>query len=1171
MSKRKQNAPSENVEELKILLEQKNRELEIEAALEHIRAKMMSMKKSSELSGVIRLLFEEAILLGFGAKACDLVILDSKTGSSEFWISGELNSEAIHFTVPELKLKHYQEALLAWKKRRKLRAAELKGSSCQAYMKKLVEAIPKTKSSGKALKIISELRSIHHTEAYMKYGFFRVAGNRFLSKDEEGILRRFANVFEQTYTRFLDLQKAEAQAREAQIEAALERVRAVAMGMNHPDEMIDVCRIISEQLKQLNTENIRNVQTAIINDKKGTYLNYEYFTQYDTSSILEIQSDLHPRVLEFVKSIKKSKDAFFTTTFAGKDLEEWIEYRIKTDQIPDPLLAKATSVHYYFYSIGPGALGLSTYVSLVPEQLEVFKKFHNVFSLAYKRFLDIQKAEGQAREAQIEAALERVRSRSMGMHKSEELKDVVKVIFDQLARLNINAEHAGIVVDYEPKKDWHFWIAETQDIPAKVTVPYLDLVWDRQFTAAKKKGKDFFTTQLDFDEKNNFYKVLLPHIEGLTKKARDYYFNCPGLAISTVIRNDIGLYIENFSGTPYTMQENDILTRFAKVFQQTYTRFLDLQKAEAQAREAQIEAALERFRSRMLGMQKSSELEETTTVMYKQLNSLGIVPEGSMVYIVIADRKTDTAVQWIVSDNTLFIPPEGELRTPMNEHPQLIKTYEAWKRQEPMLIRDLSGEELNDLKNYFISLPSFRKVKTDFDEWPDRLVWSEASFSNGTLGLIYETQLPEATIDILIRFSRVFDLTYTRFLDIQKAETQAREAQIEAALERVRARSMAMHKSEELQEVMNTVFDQLNELKIDTDVATINISKEGTKEIECWLQTTERTYSSRIVFPYFNKSILSRELSEATVDNRDIVSRNYSLNEKNEWFNLMFSDSEMKGIPDSRKQFILDAESFTFSLAMVKYSGMSMNRYSDKPITKTEHDILKRFANVFEQAYIRFLDLQQAEAQAREAQIEAALEKVRSQSLAMHQSTELQQVVNTVFEQMNDLKIGMDHTAIVTLIEGSKDYDVWVGSALSNFNEFSRIPFNEKTQVQRDYNKAIDSRPCLFNRTYTGKIKKQYSQYLFSDTGFKTNTPKKELKLMAEGNTLTTSIAMQKNTGIQIVSYQGNLFSEDDNEILIRFAKVFEQAYIRFTDLQKAEAQAREAQIEAALEKAEAE
>ena len=57
-------------------------------------------------------------------------------------------------------------------------------------------------------------------------------------------------------------------------------------------------------------------------------------------------------------------------------------------------------------------------------------------------------------------------------------------------------------------------------------------------------------------------------------------------------------------------------------------------------------------------------------------------------------------------------------------------------------------------------------------------------------------------IHILKRFAKVFDQAYTRFLDLQKAEAQAREAKIEAALERVRSRSLAMHKSSDLLEVI---------------------------------------------------------------------------------------------------------------------------------------------------------------------------------------------------------------------------------------------------------------------------------------------------------------------------------------------------------------------------------
>ena len=60
-----------------------------------------------------------------------------------------------------------------------------------------------------------------------------------------------------------------------------------------------------------------------------------------------------------------------------------------------------------------------------------------------------------------------------------------------------------------------------------------------------------------------------------------------------------------------------------KVFEQTYTRFLDLQKAEAQAREAQIQLALERVRARTMAMQKSDELAEAATLLFTTIENLG--------------------------------------------------------------------------------------------------------------------------------------------------------------------------------------------------------------------------------------------------------------------------------------------------------------------------------------------------------------------------------------------------------------------------------------------------------------------------------------------------------------------------------------------------------------------
>src|SRR6185436_4391039 len=135
---------------------------------------------------------------------------------------------------------------------------------------------------------------------------------------------------------------------------------------------------------------------------------------------------------------------------------------------------------------------------------------------------------------------------------------------------------------------------------------------------------DFFATKLTFEDKNRFYQKLFEFVPGLPEEAKKFYFSCPGLAASTVLLENIGLYIENFSGIPYTDEENDTLMRFGKVFQQTYTRFLDLQKAEAQTRESQIEASLERVRSKAMAMQKSEDLANAVAIVFEELDKLNL-------------------------------------------------------------------------------------------------------------------------------------------------------------------------------------------------------------------------------------------------------------------------------------------------------------------------------------------------------------------------------------------------------------------------------------------------------------------------------------------------------------------------------------------------------------------
>jgi len=98
---------------------------------------------------------------------------------------------------------------------------------------------------------------------------------------------------------------------------------------------------------------------------------------------------------------------------------------------------------------------------------------------------------------------------------------------------------------------------------------------------------------------------------------------------------------------------------------------------------------------------------------------------------------------------------------------------------------------------------------------------------------ITKKQVPDAHI-VFIRFAKVFEQTYTRFLDLKKVESQTKEAQIEASLERVRSSAMAMHKSDDLTKAVDVVFSELKKLEFKTIRCGIGIFNDQSKSVNVW-------------------------------------------------------------------------------------------------------------------------------------------------------------------------------------------------------------------------------------------------------------------------------------------------------------------------------------------------
>jgi hypothetical protein len=427
----------------------------------------------------------------------------------------------------------------------------------------------------------------------------------------EKIKKTTSILLEETIEELEQKRKAvEAQNRELEIEKSLEKVRTVAMAMRKPDDMLEVCKTISLQLEFLGVAEIRNVQTAIFYQERGSYTNYEYYSKHYKTFITETtytNNELHQ---EFAEKMIKGKGEFFITHIIGEEVIDWIAYQKTTNVFIDNYLETASSLNYYWFSLGPVALGISTYQPLTEDEINLFKRFLKVFELSYQRYLDIEKAEAQAREAQIEAALERVRSKSMAMYTSADLSVVVFEMFVELIKLDAQLDRCIIMI-VDPKT--------------------LDINW-------YLSGKEGLLSNNGFLVNNNAHPSHQAYLEGWRKKRKkwDYYlagdekkkwdsfgFTQTGLAHLpdfikldmsaleaihlTISSDDFGCLIAS-SLSPLSDAHADIVERFTKVFNQTYTRFLDLQKAETQKKIIQAE-----------NERKSMELEEARKLQLAML------------------------------------------------------------------------------------------------------------------------------------------------------------------------------------------------------------------------------------------------------------------------------------------------------------------------------------------------------------------------------------------------------------------------------------------------------------------------------------------------------------------------------------------------------------------------
>ena len=1039
-----------------------------------------------------------------------------------------------------------------WKNKTDSYSYELKDDDLKAYF----NAINNSPGYSGKYDISSLPSRIYHYEFYFNEGALFAFSLTPFPTESSLIFKRFAGVFGQTYRRYLDLQKAEAQAREAHIEVSLERVRARAMAMHKTDELLDAAELVYKELSTLGFASF-NISYAFVDkeEKYGSYYSINpvdgkippfpfLFPHTETAVMRSLLSSWKTRepfhVIELDEEATVNHQTYIGEHIYRLIIKNKIDIPFSVESFLE--ISPKTAVIYSF-NFTQGYLFIIGEERLSTAQEQIALRFTKVFELTYRRFLDLTQAEAQAREAKIEAALEKVRSNAMAMHNSADLAATIKVFYQQLGLLNLMPRRCGVgLID----KETHI---------ADLTGMVITEKGETREIAGQLKLSEH-PVLINIYENWLAQKEYHPVLRG--NEIRDYYHRI-GAQISVQSYPDDAVQFGNFfffpEGTVYawaekvfTEDELKIYRRFTAVLSLTYKRYKDLTLAEAQAKEARIEAALERVRSKAMAMHRSHDLAETIGVFYRELSAMSITPRRCGVGLL--DKATR-----IAELSTMNTTPEGESieiigKLKMEGHPVLEGVFDGWLKQKEYhpVLRGI------EIKEYYQLL----RPQIGFPDYPDDAV-QYGYFFYFTEGGVYawtEKEMSEDELQIYRRFTSVLSLTYKRYRDLMQAEANAREARIEAALEKVRSRSLAMHKSDELLEVIMVVAEQLQHLDIKFDNVSFGVNNED-YDINFWMAARDYPRPLRIHAPYLDSPVINR-IRDAIKNHSDFFADQLDQSENNQWILHLSENAGVKLTPEA-KEYITSRHGYARSTVILKNIFFFIGNYLGQPYTDEVNAIFKRFANVFDQSYTRFLDLQKAEAQAMEARIEAGLERVRARTMAMHSSEDVSLATATMLAELEKLDIQNLRGGILN-IRRDETMEVWSINTLDDGSIVRAVgDFDMKIHpFWRQLYAGWKSKDDYAYFHMIGKDKEDYISILDARRDYLPNgmhhLPDSHVQSYFFDEGAVWSFSLEPHT-------------EENKQVMKRFAAVFSLTFRRYQDLKKAELQAREAKIEAAMEK----
>jgi signal transduction histidine kinase len=764
---------------------------------------------------------------------------------------------------------------------------------------------------------------------------------------------------------------------ELEIEGATERVRAEAMGMQKPDDLLAVLEVIKAEIDRFGLGNNSTWLWTIRDNNE--IVHWELADHFAESTLEALNLTFDANENELAKSFSDQiGNNFFIYHYKDQGILDYLNSvsELLGSDVVDAEAAehfrdalesgKITSLWQACSTFNKGLLGLM-FVTEPPDiTKQILIKITDAFAIAYQRYLDIEEAEQRRKKAELEASADRVRAHAMGMQKPDDIMNVLNVIKTELDQFDLgnigtwfwifngdntltqwdisetglggSLNNINITVDLEAS------IAGSFHGPKWHKEEYYNMPWNGdplqqlidEIIELDPKGGQIFQELVDNGEITTYWQACAPFSRGVL-----------GLDFAIEPPDDV----------------EPILTKLGSVFGMAYQRFEDLQKAEAQARESRIEAALERIRSQSLAMQSSNELRKVADVLYEQMRDLDQpLLEGSAIHFY--DKYDDDIEAW-------FSMPTGNENGELSSGSTLFPKDACWVTKEWMrhyesdqsvyevlTTTDQQEEWLSVLETH---IPDIRSI-VDIDN-PHPTHMHFVDFSGGALGVISPHEISDEVKSLQKRAAAVFDLAYRRYEDLKKSELQAYESKVEASLERVRGMAAAMNHSDDLKQIAEAMFKEMEILRINPLRFGLGIIDPEKKEAELWASTVNDGKYLDILgkISLTWHPMLQQVFDAWDAQHEELIYELYG-KERADYYKKVGRVNPH--IPDLKK--LQDPSSnITQYVSFFPFKSGAMYAFTEIEPDEKGKSILKRFANVFEQAHIRYDDLQMAEKQAR--------------------------------------------------------------------------------------------------------------------------------------------------------------------------------------------------------------